>query len=259
MSSSLSASAISNPTSSSVHAKIEMDCLDDLTYLQDQIRNAIKAIFSEIRARQDGPFALGDEAMEKFTEKYIKRLFKMAGPNIKINGVEFEEAIQKKVVYEEFDEGLSRKCQELAHKVEMKRLAIAELKRKCLPEIETLSDSILEQRLALIRSFSARPNAQPLVPAHSALDDFVDSHVTEQYVASLDMVAAVSKDIEPVVQKLRRARQVLESWNIPQSSVERTPSRRSTMGASTTPSATPRRSRSGFMRRLEATAQYNPY
>ncbi|KAI0886726.1 uncharacterized protein GGS22DRAFT_158557 [Annulohypoxylon maeteangense] len=165
------------------HRKIELQAPDDLAYLLANVRRAAAARLDEAFPPVDGASAggEGDELrtrIEELVNEYITKTFKLASPNLSINGMPVNAehflsgdpssaaALQPEEVFEPFDARKRARVEELSREEEDLLRDIAALK-KSVPGAaaqawaEAARKSVVddEQALAVVNERASNPTS----------------------------------------------------------------------------------------------------
>ncbi|KAJ1913379.1 hypothetical protein H4219_005239 [Mycoemilia scoparia] len=203
--------------------RIQIEGREDVLFLQNQVRQALKeallqneefrTTFSRIKspnASEEEKKSLNATAkeLEEFINAWSSQLWKLAGPNININGMQYEEAMKQQDMYEQFDEHLRDQVKNLENEADNLLLRITE-QRKTVPQLIEKLEQDRIKRLSLLPEYAVAEEEGVLDSAEVTDKEFnmdgnweLPERLNTELKESIDDLTTANQNMPDVLDKL---------------------------------------------------------
>ncbi|KIM21730.1 hypothetical protein M408DRAFT_333274 [Serendipita vermifera MAFF 305830] len=156
--------------SSGEFSRVSVPTVENWEHVKDNVTKAIQAVLND-SLKEGGRDATRKAALEKELMEWRDRMFELATPNLRVNGQNFEEYIEKPK-HLPFDEALDRTVIALREQALVSEQTIAERRRTVPSKVHDLLADLLERQRAAEISLSAAE-----VAASEGIDEHAGSNI----------------------------------------------------------------------------------
>ncbi|KAJ3416668.1 hypothetical protein HDV05_000498 [Chytridiales sp. JEL 0842] len=250
---------------SSQHPRIATESKDDILYLKEQLKSAgsatIASRIKDLQGKDEKVSAKIAGLVQQRTNEFIEEMFRLASGNVTVNGVSYEEAFKVVDEYEPFNEELRSEADDLVAATFATRSRVAQL-RKAVPtkiaELESRKCEAFRESIPTL-TVQASTDGEHVRPATEFLKEQAPK-LAQDRESALAMLENLKKTITSTCDKWERAQKVMTDLGITEADEEGIEEDVTmTEAQPTTESDTPRRARSGLLKRLENNGRLAPY
>ncbi|KAJ1985025.1 hypothetical protein H4R34_000282 [Dimargaris verticillata] len=195
--------------------KVQVEAREDVLFLKSEFRKSVHQCLDSNRHLQRCREQSADketDAQQHYTQltgdidtlisQWVDNIFQLAGPNIQVNGLEYNQAMRPNVVMDDYDESLHQETQQLQAEVEALTILVAE-QRKTIPDmLETAVARQLEHRLQHLNDdltgTNGTRNPPPVTNSQSPGSGKTASPVPERTRAEFDQALGSLLELQKV-------------------------------------------------------------
>ncbi|KAJ1677800.1 hypothetical protein EV182_005409, partial [Spiromyces aspiralis] len=211
--------------------RIQIESKDDVAFLQGQVRKSLKEAlvrnptFRALALRVKNNEATEEEVrglkemaqeVEEYIEAWSNELWRLAGPNISINGMPYEEVMKERDQYEPLDEKLKEQVKDLEAEADELLLRVTE-HRRTVPQLVERLESDRIRRLSMLAErteIDTLDNVKDLIDANGELSVGRDWELPErlgpELEQTLSLLQSSLRDMPEALSKVQAATQTVD-------------------------------------------------